>query len=219
MRMWPIVAVVAVFGGIGTANVLRSPSMRSEDAAELQARLDQFPNTVGPWKGTAVPVPEKQLLKAEAQAYLSRLFVHESTKDAVSVLLLAGAPGPLGAHDPEVCFAGAGMQSVAAPTAGTVPGTTAELWTGRYTSPYGGPTETTVSWGWGVKGVWKASKNPRLDYSGRQLIFKLYVSRVVTPAGRAAGRDPAQELLAPLLRELETRLNRPAPTAAGGALP
>lgn len=219
MRAWPIVAVVAIFGGIGAANVLKAPPGRSEAGAELQARLDRFPDAIGPWKGSPVPVLEKHLRKAEAQAHLSRLFVHERTRAAVNVLLLAGEPGALGAHDPEVCFAGAGLRPVAAPTAGVVPGTTAELWTGRYETSDGASAEVTVSWGWGVKDVWKAAKNPRLDYSGCQLIFKLYVSRVVSPAERRAGRDPAQELIGPLLRELATYLNRTAPHAAGGTRP
>jgi hypothetical protein len=215
MRNLPIVSVVVVFGGIGAANVLKAPPGRSKDAAELQVRFDRFPEAIGPWKGKQVPVSEKHLRKAEAQAYLSRLYVHEQTRAAVNVLVLAGEPGALGAHDPEVCFAGSGLRSLGSPTKGVVPGTTAELWTGHYETAGVSSTEVTVSWGWFGKDVWKAPNNPRLGYSGCDLIFKLYVSRVVTAAERAAGTDPAQELIIPFLRELEPRLNRSASPAAG----
>ena len=212
-RMWPVAVVVLGFAALGVANALKAPVGRSAAAVETQARLDTFPRTLGPWAGTDSPVPEKQLQIAQAQAHLSRVYTRENPATSVSTLLLYGEPGQLGAHTPQVCFAGAGYKQVERETRITVaPG--AEFWTAKFETSSLPPSTMQVVWGWGADGEWKASDNPRLDFAGRSAIFKLYVSRAVPAAARPGAADPLPEFTAAFARELQETFTRPAASPA-----
>ncbi len=208
-RMWPIAVTVLGLGALGVANVLRASLGNSAEAREVQTRLDRLPMTIGPWTGTPTTVPEKQLRIAQAQAHLSRTYVNNKDGAAVGVLVLYGDPGQLGAHTPEVCYEGAGFKQITNVTTREVPGESAEFRTARFETAGYPPTSIQVVWGWGADGVWKASETPRLDFAGRRLIYKLYVSRTLPPGVVQAERDPLDEFLGPFLKEFKAAVTRP----------
>ena len=180
-------AVVAAFAAIGLAGVLRPAPGDSADARAAQARLNAIPLELGAWRGVGTEVPAKHLRIAEAQAHLSRTYTRPVDRAAVSVLVLAGAPGPLGAHTPQTCFSGVGYQSDGAAVEHRLPAGAGSLWLGRFSPPPPGGASCQVAWGWGDGRSWVASNDPRFEFSGRNLLYKLYVSRGVGPAAAAPG--------------------------------
>ena len=214
-RYWPVAAIAIVFGGIGLSGALKPPRGQSADAAEVQARLDAVPRTLGPWAATTNAVPPKHLQIAEAQAHLSRTYTNPATRAAVSVMLLYGEPGPLGAHTPETCYVGAGYRQLGAATTRDLAGSA--FWVAHFETATQPPVTLAVHWAWGTGADWKASENPRLDFATHSRIYKLYVSAVLPP-GPPAVRGPADDFAAAFLTELRTRLSPetpPAPSVGG----
>lgn len=207
-RMWPVVIVVASFTALGVVNALNALTGQSVAAVETQARLATFPRTLGSWIGTDSPISAKQLQIAEAQAHLSRVYSCDSPQATVSTLLLYGEPGALGAHTPQVCFAGAGYIQIEKESRVTVaPGV--EFWTAKFETGALPPSTMQVYWGWGVDGTWKASDTPRLDFAGHAAIFKLYVSRAIAPTAKSGETDPLPGFTATFIRELQETLSQP----------
>ena len=210
-RFWPIGVIVVLFGAIGFANVMKAPHGQSDTAVEVRSRLERFPMEFGPWKGTVTTVPEKELRIAEAQAHLSRSYVNSVTKQAVSVLILFGEPGPLGAHTPETCYEGAGFRQLGNPVVRPIPNTPSEFWTTKFETGAFPPSTVQVTWGWGTDGVWKASQNPRFDFASQRLIYKLYVNRVLPSSVSSTDQDPTDEFLTLFLKELQQSLTASLP--------
>lgn len=205
-KLWPVGLVVLLFGAVGMRSVLKTSADRGTDAVAVQARFDAVPLTLGDWAGVPTPVPAKHLRIAEAQAHLSRTYTQAGTGAAVAVLVLYGEPGPLGAHTPETCYAGAGFRQLGAPTSHPVPGRDAVLWATRFETPATPPAVCRVVWGWGTGSEWRASEDPRVDFAADRRIYKLYAARTVPVSGLAEA-DPTTALLTRLLPAL----------AAGGA--
>ena len=208
-RYWPMIVIVAAFGALGLANVLRSPAVAGLAATDAQANLDAVPLTIGSWVGTVQTIPEKQLKVAEAQASLSRLYRRTDTGATVQVMVLYGGPGPLGAHTPEVCYQGAGFKQLGQAKRKPIPQRSAEFWHGEFERGDLGTSVLNVYWGWGTDGTWKASEYARFDFANHAAIYKLYASWAVPTARDAAAKpaNPLDEFLPPFLDDLE-RLTR-----------
>lgn len=197
-QMWPVAAAVAAFAGIGLAGALRPAPGDSGEARAAQARLDALPLALGAWRGSPTEVPAKHLKIAEAQAHLSRSYVRGG--QSVSLLVLVGAPGPLGAHTPETCFSGAGYELEGAATALALPGGAGSLWAGTFRPPPSRGSACRVAWGWGDGRTWAAASDPRFEFAGRNLLYKLYVTTAAGPAGPGSGA--IEEFLSELLPAL-----------------
>jgi hypothetical protein len=208
-RFWPVLLVVVGLGALGLTGVLTAPLGSSEAAREAQRRFDAVPRTIGAWSGTDRKLSERQLALAEAQANLYRTYRRDDPPAAVSVVVLFGDSGPLGAHTPEVCYEGSGFKQVSGERKRTVPGTGAELWTAKFEAGGVPPLTVEVVWGWGADGEWKAAENPRLEFAHRRQIYKLYVSRVVPVRPEPDGRTSLDEFLGPFLQEFQAALSRP----------
>ncbi|OWK47516.1 exosortase-associated EpsI family protein [Fimbriiglobus ruber] len=218
-RVWPVAVVVVVFAAVGVYS-LKPQAGKAEAAVSIQTRLDQIPLAVGPWTGTPVVVPEKQLRIAEAQAHLSRSYLRSDNRASVGVLVLYGEPGPLGAHTPEVCYEGAGFRGLGSPYKYSPANDPSEFWTTRFETGGYPPAVVQVMWGWSTDGVvWKAAESPRLDFAGHARIFKLYLSRDVQPgAAVERDKDPTGGFLALFAKELQTAVSSPGhPPPAGSS--
>jgi hypothetical protein len=127
----------------------------------------------------------------------------------VAVLLLAGTPGAMGAHDPSVCFAGAGHKAVGSPA--RKPSGVDALWSAQYDAAGDAPGSFQVRWAWSAGDKWLACDNPRFEFADRGAIYKLYVTRGLRPGGEPKGQpDPTDEFLAAFL-PLTQKLAEPTP--------
>lgn len=212
-----IILVVSAVGllAVGTWTIVREGHGDATPPAVVQARLDALPMTVGPWVGRDNPVSVKTMKVAEAEAYLSRTYEHETTKEQVAVLVMYGTPGALGAHTPEVCYGGAGYKACGKPARCDfhrelqVDGI--DLWTSRFEKK-GDAAQLDVWWGWGVEGLWGAADDPRASYARHSRIYKIYASRTV-PAGPrpSAAADPTVSFLRPFLQAATQAVFAPEP--------
>lgn len=204
MRRYAVIgAAVAATVGVGGYGLFRPGPAPGFTPAEMTAKLAAVPRKIGPWAGVDQAVGEKALRTAEAQAHLSRTYTHESTGEAVTVLVLYGEPAGLGAHTPEVCYSGIGYEMCNKATKITVPDTPAELWAGRF-ERNNGREIVDVVWGWGANGVWTASDNPRFTFANHRMIFKIYAQRLQDSHSPAS--EPAVKItpfLTPFLRALD----------------
>ena len=86
----------------------------------------------------------------------------------------------------------------------------AEFWQTRFSRLEAGiPVPLQVYWGWGAAGVWGAPDNPRLAYWQEPVLYKLYVSRLVT--GEETGSEPCLDFLRVFLPVLQEVLFAEAP--------
>jgi hypothetical protein len=202
--------LVTLLGLVGLYGLLRPGPQPGEQPEVVAQKLSSIPLKIGPWDGVERDVRANLLRVAEAQAYLSRDYTHTGTGDTVSVMILYGEPGPLCAHSPQVCYAGAGYESCGPVAKRTVqfdpPAEPAELWSGRFERT-GGKGTIDVYWGWGVGGSWQAADNPRFAFADRRLIYKLYAQwSAGGPPSSPPATDRTTDFLTPFLREVTLRL-------------
>jgi hypothetical protein len=175
-------------------------------------RLDRIPWTLGDWEGQQVaPLDPKVMTLAGFSGSLSRQYVNRRDGGVVSVVLVCGPPGPVATHPPEICMTGAGYEAMAA--TGKVlarygtPAHAAEFKavTFRKTGPVGS-MPVNVFWSWSATGSWTAPDYPRLAFARHPVLYKLYVSRLMTRDDESLESDPSLGFLRELLPVLETSL-------------
>lgn len=187
-----VVAAGMVIAAAVTEGVRSNRWGNNDDIQAAVARLDGVPSAFGDWVGTEVPIDEKVLQVAEAAGNVSRVFVNRKTHERVSVLLLCGPTGPIGAHTPEACYGGMGYTSKGAPVRKGLSLPTGEgvsFWTARFEKPTPTDAPLRVYWGWSRTGKWEASSNPRTEFAWRTVLYKLYVVEQDSPTPKPGGPE------------------------------
>jgi hypothetical protein len=222
MPRW-LILVIAVVGVSAAAGVEALYSHRGGDSEEIRAaaaRLEGVPASFGDWTSTDAPLDPKQLRIAEAAGHVSRQYTNRKTGSSVSVLLLCGASGPIGAHTPEICYAGNGYEKSSNPkklTLALPDQGVATYWSAHFAKKSAFEPPLRVCWMWGAGGEWIASENPRGEFALRGALYKLYVVRVeprtATTSAASNAPDPIQEFLTDFLPEVKKALAPPAGAA------
>jgi len=192
--------VPAVVGGMWTGRWGQSERLK-----QAVSRLEQVPEALGEdWDVQTRSLSAREVAAAELDGYVSRQYVNRRTGGVVSVLLLCGRPGPISAHTPEVCYAGAGFAR-----------------TGQKDHAEGGanfrvidfqketaadPTRLRVFLTWGHGGEWAAPADPRGAFAGKSYLYKLYVVREMARANEPLEKDEAAELIQKLMPQLQEAL-------------
>jgi hypothetical protein len=223
MPRWVVIAVAV--GGLVAAAVVdrRMSGVESGDVRAAAAKLDGVPREFGAWTSTDNPLEDKILRVAEAAGHVSRTYTNRKNGARISVLLLCGPTGPIGAHEPKYCYAGNGFDMSGRPekrSIGLPGGGSAAFWSVLFEKKSGrGEIPLRVYWMWGLDGEWRASADPRTEYALHRALYKLYASRAEpqpppeTPRGSGKlAPDPLDEFLMEFLPEVNRALA--APTAA-----
>jgi Protein of unknown function (DUF3485) len=203
-RWLPYALLFLALFGVVAYGLLRPSAEPSREPADVQARFDSVPRTIGEWaNATDNPLTDRTVNVGGFQAYLNRVYTHPKSGAAVSVMVLYGETGDIGAHNPEVCYAGSGWTLDGLPRkarvgeADTAKTTPSELWSARFRKQ---EESLQVYWGWGANGSWQAAENPRFTFSRHRRIYKVYAQRVVaTAAPSPTAADPLAEFLPKLL--------------------
>jgi hypothetical protein len=122
----------------------------------------------------------------------------------VTILIISGSPGAIGAHDPTVCYGGAGFKQKSAEktvSVTTKDGKVDSLWGAKFDKETFPVQSLQVNWAWTVNGQWQASGNPRIEYARHSMLYKIYVSRGLGP-NLSEDRDPSVEFMKELLPEI-----------------
>lgn len=204
-------AIILLVAG-GAVEFARSgKSASTETILNARQMLKSLPLTVGEWTSTDEEFDPKQLELAEANAHVYRRYRRKD--DVVSVLIFAGHPKAIGAHDPTVCYGGAGYSQRKEPlvqSIATADEKSDKLWAARFEMDNVGASALHVQWGWTIDGTWKASTTPRLDFAREPLLYKIYVSRPIGPRDNDRN-DPSMELLNVLLPALRSAFGTMTP--------
>jgi hypothetical protein len=214
MYRWLVIAV-AVVGLAGAAVFSHYASgVQSGNVREAAAKLDGVPRAFGDWTSTDLAMDDKVLRVAEAAGHVSRVYANRRNKEwRLSVLLLCGPTGPIGAHEPKYCYAGSGFDMSGRPQQKAVAlpgGASVSYWSALFEKK-SGPVEfpQRVCWMWGVDGDWRAAEDPRTEYALRRALYKLYVTRVEPRAAPAAETaDAPADPIAAFLPEFLSEVNK-----------
>jgi hypothetical protein len=218
MRLLPLIAGSSLL--VASSVVHGVWSNRWSVSDELQhagARLESLPLQLGDWQGQPSEIDARQLTVAEAAGHVSRHYVHRRSSAAVSLLVLAGRPGPLAVHQPEVCYVGSGFVPLGkkerwnGPADSSVRGSS--FWVGRFARTGADPQTLRVIHAWGPAGDWSAADRPRLEFARLPALYKIYVVRQLSTPDEPLDKDPALDFLRVAVPALRRCLNA-APSEA-----
>jgi hypothetical protein len=207
LRLFLIVAALGVLIAAAVLEGIRSNRWgASQDLQAAASKLQKVPSAFGDWTGTDNPVDEDILKKAEAVGSISRVYENRKDRTKISILLLCGRSGPIGAHTPDICYAGLGYKMAGRELKQTIGDSS--YWTGRFEKP-SGEGSLMVSWAWSVDGNWQAADQPRVAFVGHDVLYKLYATRGLTTEekfGTASKTDPTATFLTDFLPVVKTAL-------------
>ena len=208
-----VVAAAAVSHGSRTGRWQTLPPI-----GEYTARLAAVPMTAGDWTGRDIPLADAESLPAAGIAgHLHRQYVHKTTGEAVTVLMVCGRPGPISVHTPDVCYASAGYRAIGSTDAAAVdlPGKRVTCSRLRFKPPAGRveARDLDIRWAWCAGDGVETPNSPRISFSGKPALYKLYVIREVQPSRPgaapttpAAGADPAEQFLKVFIPPMEAAI-------------
>jgi hypothetical protein len=174
------------------------------DAAE---RLALVPLTFGDWEGRELEINEREQRLAQATGSIHRSYRHRMTGATVTFMALCGRSGPLSAHTPEVCYAGAGYEEVGTVSRRQVTGLGGDqFWYRQFQKTGPSPLTLGVTYAWTASGPWEAPDNPRLALARHPVLFKLYVIRPLAGPKEPPDADPTDDFLRALTPPLRAAL-------------
>jgi hypothetical protein len=215
-----LIAAVAMLAATGWVHGSWTNRWRpAPELADLAARLQTLPETIGDWKLELVrEIAPKELAMAGAVGYVSRVYSSASKSQNVSILVLTGLPGDIATHTPDICYPGAGFvlgnSDSYSRTYGR-PERTASFQTATASRGGADPAFLRLFWSWYTPKGWSAPDAPRWAFAAESALTKLYVQRDTKGVVGDPKEDPCQEFLALLLPELDRVLAAPSkPTEA-----
>jgi hypothetical protein len=164
----------------------------------VQAALDAIPEQIDGWRGAAVEMDPDDLIRVGIRASHFRVYRHAGTGKAVTVLLVAGAPGPVSVHTPDVCFRGLGYETLSKPVPADAGGS--RFWKMECTRPGAASrNKVFVYWAWNAGAGWEAPEHrqARVKFSLKPVLYKLYLMAEV---GEGGAFDPVPEFANAFLR-------------------
>jgi Protein of unknown function (DUF3485) len=178
------------------------------DPVALQAacdRLQRIPAEFGSWVSVDRPITEREQRMAQIAGYVRREYRHQESGYVVTMTLLCGPAGPMSVHPPTTCFSGMGYSLASGPHPTQFQAGDAPLMLNKasFRAPTGVAAEVArVFWGWSTEGVWQSPQNPRLQFRGLPVLYKLYVVDygIGGPTELAQAETFLQEAL-PVIRE------------------
>jgi hypothetical protein len=180
----------------------------SKALVDLSARVESVPMVIGQWKGTDRELPAAERAIAGATACLARQYTNATRGVTVDVFLMAGLPGKIGVHTPQICYTGAGRKvSEATPYAYSYGSgrdqRTAEFLTATATREGTDPSVLRIFWSWNPAKGWTAPAEARWAFASEPVLCKLYVVRETGAKAEIPDRDPCNEFLKVFLPELD----------------
>jgi hypothetical protein len=174
-------------------------------------RLQAMPaKDFGNWRfDRQAEFPPEVLTILEQPAYLSRVYQHVQTGDTVTVVVLAGQPGPVAVHTPEICYSSrdyslAGARSTQDVTADD--GRKHHLWKLKLDPNQADQLPLEVRYGWTTGRAWEATEQPRYSFGGLSHLYKLQIAALTRERAGDSEFDPVQDFLTGFLNQLQPHL-------------
>jgi hypothetical protein len=205
----PVVAAYAVLIVGGAVHGLWTDRWTVSGAVEdAVGRLEQVPPRAGDWEvRSQEQLPSRDVALAGAAGYLYRTYENRRSGERVALLIMAGHPGPLSVHTPDICYGGLGYQPNddierwAAPAGAG--GRRPEFFTAKFLKQGGTAPPLRVLWTWGAAGTWQAPDNPRLSLASQPAVFKLYLVRALASEKERLEDDPCADFIGVMFPKLQ----------------
>jgi hypothetical protein len=184
----------------------------SGELAGIGNRFDSISMTIDGWRGTVLETSARELLIAGASAHLSRRYTHINTGDTVSVVMLAGNPGQIASHAPDVCYPGAGYILDASHLMNIHYGSEGRSASFRIaTARRPGPEQPNlmICWAWYSTDGWTSPDEPRWAFLGEPMLVKLSIVHETSGSPIAPEDIPASRFLKLFLAEIDHRIFGP----------
>jgi hypothetical protein len=186
---------------------------RPADLAAAGENLSKTPEKFGDWvleHSQSLDEDAAELLQASGSTL--RNYRNQSTGDAVTVALIVGPAGPMSVHHPEVCYSSRDFNTLAPAKRFHVVGAVdAEFWgmTLEHAGLDGG--KLSVAYGWNDGRGWAAPQQPRIQFGGAPLLYKLQLAAPLGGNERFDKSDPCRMFLRDFLPALDAVLLRASP--------
>jgi hypothetical protein len=197
-----VIVVLTLLAGYMQGNLRRrwGASNAEQTAA---ARLMEFPKTLGDWGTGTVDdgeLGEDALRMLQPSAYHVRTFKSSKSNIPVSMTLLMGPPGYIGAHTPEVCVSGIGYKQLEPKEKVTItdpddPTVEHTFWVATFRSRGLDQHLLREYWAWSTGGPWEAAEGSRTEYGWYPYLYKVQLGCRLPAGSDPALADPTKSLL------------------------
>jgi hypothetical protein len=208
----PVAAAAVLLVSYGVAEGWWTNRWRDSDNLETAfGRAQSLPMTLGNWNAQPLELTARELAVGQIKGSCYRRYVNRATGKAVTMLLVCGRPGPIAAHAPDVCFAGAGYEevsnSVRRPVPAAAAGVNGDFHTANFRKQDGPiPHPLRVSWSWNAGGDWQTPASPRFSFARYPVLYKLYLVQQLDHTDDQVAQDACDDFMRQLLPELQRRL-------------
>ena len=180
------------------------------DLSSAAARLGQLPIEFGAWRMTqAGEFDEATLRILQCSGYLNRTYVHETTGEVVMLVVMAGPPGPMSVHTPEVCYSSREFQVREEPTRRELDaesGLPQTFWRMQFRTLDVAAEILEVWYAWSTGRQWEAPNYPRFSFGASPLLYKVQIASYVPPGVRSDEARTCESFLTELLPILDQLL-------------
>lgn len=180
MRTWLV--TLATAGIIIASSFFATTSVGSispEEVAAGSARVTGIPVEFGDWKMVREIEPKERVLEIlQCSAYLQRDYENTVTGNQVSAVWVAGPSGPTSVHIPEICYSSQNHVLKSRVTKSLEDD--GNIWGTTFQSNTVDALSFSVFYGWSRGQQWIASDNPRFDFGGVAMLYKMQVSAATT---------------------------------------
>jgi hypothetical protein len=181
------------------------------DLASAGTALENVPKRVGDWEAvSSEPFSDDVAQMLECSGNFTRVYQNMITGEQVNVAMLVGPPGPTAVHTPEICYSSRDHQvserrTVVQMNPQADPGSS--LWKLTFRSNDLEQSLLRVYYGWhGADGSWQASDNPRFEFGGQSLLYKIQLAGRMPADGSTAGDDSVARFLQDFLPAVDAAL-------------
>lgn len=170
--------------------------------AKAAATLEAAPEECGPWRMLSETKLDPQIVELLACAgYVNRSYRNLQTGDTVHVAIVAGPPGRIAVHTPEICYVSQGFHIEQSPTRRSLElpeGARAELTFSSFVPDAVGPegAGTLVAYhAFSDGGAWRSPAYPRFAFGGRPFLLKLQLASRTGADSEPSSPDPCRDFL------------------------
>jgi hypothetical protein len=133
--------------------------------------------------------------------YVYRRYVNQDSGQSIQLVIVAGPPGPIAVHTPEICFSGRAYEIQNERTEiflESPPDEWHSFWRVDFTTRNAAADRLRVYYAWSLGEMWQASRSPRFEFAGAPWLYKIQIEASIAPFlhdDLDSGRQFVEELL------------------------
>ena len=191
LRMLAVIIVLTLVSGTlyGRLTLRWGPPADLVSAAE---HVSSFPKQLGDWQLLEDSTMSDSIQEMLGCAgYINRRYTHKITGQSVGLALIVGPAGPTAVHTPEICFSSRSYKVKGTPQPKLIEKQGDSFWGIHFDSRHVGAEQLQVYYAWSKGLRWEASANPRIQFGGESMLYKVQISGNVGLGFSKELADPA----------------------------